>query len=133
MLLDNKFFSILFNNLVFGLGILLIIMGIHFLSQPEGEVGEREKVLLVDSSSFRLEYDRLSTDKREEVIINIPPGSSGLTAISILDEKGLIPADDFKKYMKLFDIEKRIKAGSYRFQSDCTAVEILDKILIKRR
>lgn len=133
MLLDNKFFSILFNNLVFGLGILLVIMGIYFLSQPEGEIGEREKVLLIDNSSFSLEYDRLSTEKREEIIINIPPGSSGLTAINILDEKGLIPADDFKKYMELFDIEKRIKAGSYKFYSDCTTTEILDKILIKRR
>ena len=33
----NKFFSIIFNNLVFGLGILLIITGIYFLSQPEAE------------------------------------------------------------------------------------------------
>ncbi|NLM96230.1 MAG: endolytic transglycosylase MltG [Halanaerobiaceae bacterium] len=133
MLLENKFFSIIFNNLVFGLGILLIITGIYFLSQPEAEPGVKEKVLLVDNSYFRLEYDRLSTEEREEVIINIPSGSSGLTVINILDEKGLIPAAEFKKYMELFDIERRIKAGTYRFYSDSTAVEILDKILIKRR
>lgn len=133
MLLDNKFFSVLFNNMVFGLGILLVIMGIYLLFQPEEGVVEKEKVVLLDRSYFELEYERLTTEELEDVLIYIPVGSSGLTVVNILDEEGLIPADDFKKYMELFDIDKRIKAGSYKFQRNSSAAEILDKILIKRR
>lgn len=38
---------------------------------------------------------------------------------------------DFKQLLLLFDIETRIKAGSYSFKNNSSVADILTKILIK--
>ncbi len=137
MLLDNKFYRLIFNNIAFGIGLVLIVMGIFVLVQtPQNSIkgnNLEELVPNVDISSFKLEYNNMFSAKKYDIEITIPSGSSGLTVANILDESELISAEEFRQYMILFDIENRIKAGKYQFSKDSNAVDILDKILLKRR
>lgn len=75
----------------------------------------------------------LFTEDVKQITIIIPEGSTGRQVASILDEEGLIPFDDFIDLLLLFDIETRIRAGEYTFNSDSGIVDVLTKILIKRR
>lgn len=80
--------------------------------------------------------ERLVEVEAEEVkliSIVIPEGSTGRQVARILDEAGLVSYDDFIELLLLFDIETRIKAGDYTFSNDSGLVEILTRILIKRR
>ncbi len=131
MLLDKNKINLFINNISLGIGLTLLILGIFFLNQPVKHdtqvVGSN-----LDLSSLELEYDKLSSVIEEEVIINIPSGSSGLTVASILEDKGIMPAAEFKKYLDLFNIENRIKAGQYKFNNQDTFADILNRISIKK-
>lgn len=131
MLLDKNKINLLINNISLGLGLALLIIGIFFLNQP---VKHNTQVVgsNLDVSSLELEYNRLSSVIEEEVIINIPNGSSGLTVANILEEKGIMPAAEFKKYLSLFNIENIIKAGQYQFNNQDTFADILNRISIKK-
>lgn len=129
---DKNKINLLINNLAFGLGLTLLIIGIMILNQPIKE--ETEKVGgNLDTSSLSLNYNRLTTAIEGEVEITIPAGSSGITVANILDEKGIMPYAEFKKYLHLFNIENRIRAGKYKFNNQDTFADILNRILIKRK
>ena len=131
MLLDNNRINLFINNLSFGLGLALLIIGIFLISQPIKQdiqvVGSN-----LDVSSLKLEYNRLSSVNEEEVIITIPKGSSGLMVANILEDEGIMPAEEFKKYLDLFNIENKIKAGQYKFNNQDTFADILNRISIKK-
>lgn len=114
------------------LGIALIIIGIFLLFQS-GERSEGVKVARINQSpeEFSLEYFHLYP-QLEEVKIVIPNGSSGLTVANILEERGLIKAEDFRKLFSLFQFQGRIKAGEFSFRSDASLADILSKIVLRR-
>lgn len=114
------------------LGIALIIIGIFLLFQS-GERSEGVKVARINQSpeEFSLEYFHLYP-QLEEVKIVIPNGSSGLTVANILEERGLIKAEDFRKLISLFQFQGRIKAGEFSFRSDASIADILSKIVLRR-
>ena len=131
MLLDKNKINLLINNISLGLGLALLIIGIFFLKQP---IKDNTQVVRsnLDISSLELEYNRLSSVVDEEVIINIPNGSSGLTVANILEDKGIMSAVEFIKYLDLFNIENKIKAGQYKFNNQDTSADILNRISIKK-
>ncbi|MDI3546948.1 MAG: hypothetical protein PWR10_600 [Halanaerobiales bacterium] len=114
------------------LGIALIIIGIFLLFQS-GERLEGVKVARINQSpeEFSLEYFHLYP-QLEDVKIVIPNGSSGLTVANILEERGLIKAEDFRKLISLFQFQGRIKAGEFSFRSDASIADILSKIVLRR-
>ncbi|QTL96983.1 hypothetical protein GM661_02815 [Iocasia frigidifontis] len=69
--------------------------------------------------------------KGDTINIFIPEGSSGLEVARIFEESNLMTYQDFKQLLLLFDIETRIKAGSYSFKNNSSVADILTKILIK--
>lgn len=70
-------------------------------------------------------------DKKEKVTIIIPEGSSGQEVAHIFGESNLMTYNEFIQLLLLFNIETRLKAGKYSFDSDSSVSDILSKILIK--
>ncbi|MFW5991825.1 MAG: hypothetical protein ACOCQN_01375, partial [Halanaerobiaceae bacterium] len=101
-------------NITLGLGLAMIIIGI-FLLLDQQPVTQPE-ITRIDGSGLSLEYSSLSPQKdNTKITVDIPSGSSGLMVAEILEEKGLMTAAQFRKYMIMFDIEKKIKSGTYSF------------------
>ncbi|MFP4661018.1 MAG: hypothetical protein ACLFPF_02410 [Halanaerobiales bacterium] len=92
---------------------------------PQVTIGE------LDTSNLALDYNHLySID--EEIELTIPSGSSGSTVAKIFDKSGIMTEEEFSKYLKLFNIENRIKAGKYTFNKNDSFADILNRILIRR-
>lgn len=54
----------------------------------------------------------------DTINIFIPEGSSGLEVARIFEESDLMTYQDFRQLLLLFNIETRIKAGSYSFKNN---------------
>ncbi|MEJ6950242.1 hypothetical protein [Natronospora cellulosivora (SeqCode)] len=132
-MLNNKgLMNLLINNLAIGLGLSFMIIGVFLLNTPllsrDRTVGQINNI---NTDGLELNYNRLSNyQEYEEIELNIPAGSSGITAAYLLEEKGLISVEEFRKYIIMFDIGKRIRAGTYRFNKNDSIADILSKILI---
>lgn len=122
----------LISDIAFALGLVCIILGIFLLNQPE--TGAKKDNISPGvygyESGYNLNYSSLITRPRSNVEVYIPRGSSGLTVGNILEEKGLVDINDFKKLIELFKFQGRIKAGHYIFESDASIAEILSKIVL---
>ncbi|MFW6306724.1 MAG: hypothetical protein ACOC1N_05030 [Bacillota bacterium] len=130
MLLDNRITKIIFNNIAVGLGLALLVIGSSMLfSQVSYESNIPQSARKIDISSLNLSYDRLDSINESEIVINIPSGSSGFTVANILDENGIMPAEEFRKYLLLFDIENKLRAGKYKFNKNDSYADILNKIV----
>ena len=70
-------------------------------------------------------------ENKEKVTIVIPEGSSGQEVAHIFEESNLMTYEEFIQLLLLFNIETRLKAGKYSFDSDSSVSDILSKILIK--
>ncbi|MFW5981740.1 MAG: hypothetical protein ACOCQO_00880 [Halanaerobiaceae bacterium] len=131
MFRDKRVKNILISNLAFALGISFLIIGLFLIRTADRQDEMTVELINFDYEDLELDYTRLANDKKQdEIELIIPPGSSGLTVAGVLDEANLISAEDFRKFLRLFDIEKRLKAGTYRFNKDDSFADILNKILI---
>lgn len=139
----NKIVDRIITNLAIGLGLALIIISV-FLSIDQYQVNQRKEVVekntsnnvQLDTKDLLLNYNKLSllkNNQKNKVTVTIPRDSSGLIVAEILERKGLMTAKNFIRYMLMFDIEERIRAGTFHFSKEDTNVDILEKILINRR
>src|SRR5690554_6202276 len=124
-------------DILFGLGIALLFLGVFMFLQEPGMANRADRagtdnVTAPENKPYTsLIFEQLNIKDQKEIELEIPPGSSGLMVAELLEEKGLIKAEDFHTLMLLFDIEKRLKAGKYRFSENDSPVDVLEKILVK--
>ena len=132
MLTDNRLLKILINNIAIGLGLSFLIIGLFLLMNPRLDTDKSvDLIRQINSEGLELNYNSLSTEaSTEEIELIIPAGSSGFTVANLLEEADLISAEEFRKYIYLLNIEKRLRAGTYRFNNQESIADILTKILI---
>ncbi|HLV10047.1 MAG TPA: hypothetical protein VKY40_07560 [Halanaerobiales bacterium] len=126
-------------DILFGLGIALLLLGVFLFLQRQGMANRVESMTDSDNIAAPAEnrpyshliFEQLSIQEEEEIELEIPVGISGIMVAELLEEKGLIKAEDFHTLMLLFDIERRLKAGKYRFSENDSPVDVLEKILVK--
>lgn len=75
-------------------------------------------------------YTPMDPSKTDNVIVDIPQGSSVATMGSILFEAGLIrEADYFKARVKVLGVDSKLKAGRYAFQLSQSMDDIINHIV----
>ena len=130
--MDKKY---IFSDILFGLGLILIIFGLMITFQPsfiaEGtEYDDLNRELTVYPSDYSLNYEGIY--EGEPVIIEIEKGMNTLEVAEILSEKDIVDARSFLRLVSYFDIEKDIRAGRYIFKEDDDLSEVINKITIRR-
>ena len=133
----NKTSQKILLDIIFGIGIALLIIGIFMLySDVSSQVNSSVKVNY-NLEEFKLNYNQLTSDKeggdKKFVKVYIPEGVSSFRVAQIFEDKGLIKSEDFMKLIKTFEIAKRIRAGVYTFSKSENIVDILSKILLHNR
>ncbi len=91
-------------------------------------------LLLVGAGFFGMSYingldEAYNPNSKEDVLIDIPMGSSTVDIGSILEQNGIIgSASKFKLFSKLNDYDEKYVAGVYLLSPRMTATEICDRI-----
>ncbi|ACL70409.1 aminodeoxychorismate lyase [Halothermothrix orenii] len=121
------------SDLIIIAGVILVGSGI-FLVFAEDSTAAYPSPAIYDIDSFDLTHRELEykfEEKPEFVEVKIPRGATGLEVARILADKGLGESQEFLKYINLFRLESRIKAGEYTFAKKEGILNILSKIIIK--
>ena len=125
-------------------GIVLVLWaGVSIYNSENGLSGRGDhqqdlyRQPVFSSEKFSLEIPHLQVEEkiiddleRKSVEVEIPVGTTVWEVASIFEEKGLISTGDFLWLVSELELERRIKAGSYEFQSDIEINEIFDRVLI---
>jgi hypothetical protein len=122
-------------NIIFGFGMLLIIIGGFLLFKEDSDSSNMMIDVHYNNEKLSLDYRQPGGELKNEiefVKIDIPEGVSSFRVASILESAGLIDANEFLNLIKYFEIEKRIKAGNYTFNKNDNIMDILSRILLKK-
>ncbi len=130
----KKVYKQIINDILVVLSVILILAGIYIqvFSNSHNEIRQQPVVYQLDDYSF--DYQKIEQGEggreKEDVNLIIAEGSSTLEIAYQLEEKGLISASDFLRFVELFPIERRIKAGEYTFSKQIETGELLSEILL---
>ena len=117
------------------LGVILIIIGsylfFHEIDQNETEETNYE-ISYSRPSSLELDYSVPEAVDRQ-VELDISYGTSVLEVANLLDEQGITNSEDFLWLINEFDLETRIKAGSYQFYQNESLRSIFDELSLPQR
>ena len=130
--MDSKY---IFADILFGLGLILIIFGLMLTFRPSfaaerTEYGDTNRELTVSSSDYTLDYEGLY--EGETVVIEIKGGMNTLDVAEVLSENNIVDIRSFLQLISYFDLEKNIRAGRYVFEEDDDLSDVLQKITIRR-
>jgi hypothetical protein len=85
-----------------------------------------------EAELLNMDYPHLKM-KDKKITINIPSGVSTMEVANILEEKGLVERETFLQAIRIFDLETKIKSGSFLFTTEDDIINVLAKILTIRR
>jgi len=135
-MLTDKIPEQLLYDILLVLALILIFVGLSGFLKEDINSNQKYNSLVYRIGDYSLDYQGLETTVKKEddtnyVQFEIPEGSTTLEVAYLLEKNNIISVSGFLRFVDLFSIEKRIKAGEYHIQENVNPGELFSKILIE--